>query len=117
MLNHSTLAIRLLTMCAAAVTTAAHAKDMAQDKAAAFYKDNPVTIIVGSSPGGGYDTYARLLSRHMGKYIPGEPKFVVQNMPGAGCPRAAGDVAPVVPMEGAVIAAAFRGQPLGRVLL
>ena len=117
MLNHSTLAIRLLTMCAAAVTTAAHAKDMAQDKAAAFYKDNPVTIIVGSSPGGGYDTYARLLSRHMGKYIPGEPKFVVQNMPGAGSHRAAGYVAQVAPKDGTVIAAAFSGQPLGRVLL
>ena len=44
---------------------------IAQDKVAAFYQDKTVTLIVGSSPGGGYDTYARLLSRHMGKHIPG----------------------------------------------
>lgn len=39
--------------------------------------------MVGYSPGGGYDAYARLLARHMGKYIPGNPTFVVQNRPGA----------------------------------
>ncbi len=54
---------------------------MAQD---AFYKGKTVRIIVGASAGGGYDTYSRTLSRHMGKYIPGNPTLVVDNMPGAG---------------------------------
>ena len=54
---------------------------------AAFYKGKQVTIIVGSSAGGGYDTYARMMSRHMGKHIPGNPNVVVGNMPGAGSMR------------------------------
>jgi tripartite-type tricarboxylate transporter receptor subunit TctC len=48
-----------------------------------FYKGKTIKIIVGSSTGGGYDSYARLLARHMGKYIPGEPNIIVVNMPGA----------------------------------
>lgn len=49
-----------------------------------FYKGKVVRIIVGASAGGGYDTYSRTLARHMGRHIPGEPTFVVENMPGAG---------------------------------
>jgi tripartite-type tricarboxylate transporter receptor subunit TctC len=49
-----------------------------------FYKDKTVRIIVGASAGGGYDTYSRTIARHMGKHIPGNPTFVVENMPGAG---------------------------------
>ena len=48
-----------------------------------FYKGKTVTILVGSSAGGGYDAYARLLSRHLGRHIPGNPGVVVSNMPGA----------------------------------
>jgi tripartite-type tricarboxylate transporter receptor subunit TctC len=49
-----------------------------------FYKGKIVRIVVGASAGGGYDTYSRTLARHLGKHIPGEPAFVVENMPGAG---------------------------------
>ena len=49
-----------------------------------FFKGKTIRIIVGYSPGGGYDTYARAAARHMGKYIPGNPTFIVQNMTGAG---------------------------------
>lgn len=52
--------------------------------AADFYAGKRIRIIVGSSPGGGFDTYARLIARHIGKHIPGRPKVLVQNMPGAG---------------------------------
>jgi tripartite-type tricarboxylate transporter receptor subunit TctC len=51
---------------------------------APFYKGKTVRIIVGASAGGGYDTYSRTIARHMGKHIPGNPVFVVDNMPGAG---------------------------------
>jgi tripartite-type tricarboxylate transporter receptor subunit TctC len=54
---------------------------LAQD---GFYKGKTVRIIVGASAGGGYDTYSRTIARHMGKHIPGNPGFVVDNMPGAG---------------------------------
>ncbi len=49
-----------------------------------FYKGKVIRIIVGFSAGGGFDTYARSLSRYMGKYIPGNPTIIVENMPGAG---------------------------------
>jgi tripartite-type tricarboxylate transporter receptor subunit TctC len=49
----------------------------------AFYQDKTIRVIVGFTPGGFYDRWARLLSRYMPKYIPGNPNFVVQNMPGA----------------------------------
>ena len=49
-----------------------------------FYRSKTVTVIVGSAPGGLYDLWARLLARTMGKYIPGNPNMLVQNMPGAG---------------------------------
>src|SRR5574339_1106261 len=56
----------------------------AQAQQSPFYKDKTIRIIVGFTSGGLYDQYARLLARHMGKYIPGNPNIIVQNMPGAG---------------------------------
>ena len=49
-----------------------------------FYRNKRVTIIQGSAPGGGYDMYARTLARHLPKHIPGHPRILVQNKPGAG---------------------------------
>jgi len=49
-----------------------------------FYKGKSIRVIVGFAAGGGYDTYARIIARHMGKHIPGNPGFVVDNMDGAG---------------------------------
>ncbi len=48
-----------------------------------FYKGKTVRVIVGVSPGGGYDTYARLIARHLPKHVPGSPTIIVENMPGA----------------------------------
>jgi tripartite-type tricarboxylate transporter receptor subunit TctC len=53
---------------------------LAQD---GFYRGKTVTIVVGYSAGGGYDQYARLVARHLGRHIPGQPSVIVQNMPGA----------------------------------
>lgn len=49
-----------------------------------FFKGKTIRVVVGYSPGGGYDTYTRQVVRHMGKHIPGNPNFIVQNMTGAG---------------------------------
>jgi tripartite-type tricarboxylate transporter receptor subunit TctC len=49
-----------------------------------FYKGKTIRIIVGFTPGGFYDRWARLLARYMPRYIPGSPEFIVQNVPGAG---------------------------------
>lgn len=55
--------------------------DVAADE---FYKGKTLRVIVMTTPGGGYDTYTRAIVRHFGKYIPGNPSIIVQNMPGAG---------------------------------
>jgi tripartite-type tricarboxylate transporter receptor subunit TctC len=49
-----------------------------------FYQGKAIRIVVGFSPGGGFDTYSRLIARHLGKHIPGRPAVIVENMPGAG---------------------------------
>jgi tripartite-type tricarboxylate transporter receptor subunit TctC len=53
-----------------------------QDGVADFYRGRIVSIVIGFPPGGSYDIYSRLAATHMGKYIPGQPKFIVQNKPG-----------------------------------
>lgn len=61
--------------------------------------------------GGGYDALARIVSRHMGKYIPGNPGFVNMNMPGAGGIRAANHIFVRAPKDGSLISATYRGIP------
>lgn len=82
---------------------AAMAPACAQTSAEQFYRGKTATIVVGSAPGGGYDLYARLVQRHLGRFIPGAPTVVVQNMPGAGSNRAAGYVAVQSPRDGTTI--------------
>lgn len=48
------------------------------------FENKPITIIVGSAPGGGYDVFARIVAQFVGKYLPGNPSFVIQNIPGGG---------------------------------
>ena len=64
-----------------------------------------ITIVVGSSAGGGYDTYARVLARHIGRHIPGQPSVTVQNMPGASSLKAVQYLDANVPKDGSVMAA------------
>src|SRR5215467_2191548 len=82
-----------------------------------FYKGKTISLIIGSNASGGYDTYGRLLARHMGKHIPGHPNFVVQNMPGAGGLRSANHLYNVAAKDGSVIGifdqAVFLDQLLG----
>jgi tripartite-type tricarboxylate transporter receptor subunit TctC len=70
------------------------------DEVADFYRAHQVSLVTGFGPGGGYDIYARLLARHIGRYIPGNPNVVVQNMPGAGSLRAANYIYSVAPKDG-----------------
>ena len=73
-----------------------------------FYRGKTVTILIGFSAGGGYDLYARLLARHLGKHIPGNPTVVPQNMPGAGSLKAALNVYSVAPKDGLTLATVSR---------
>jgi tripartite-type tricarboxylate transporter receptor subunit TctC len=80
-----------------------------EDAVAQFYRGKQITVLIGSSPGGGYDLYARLIARHLGKYIPGNPSIVPSNMPGAGSHTAAGHIYAVAPKDGTVIGALQSG--------
>ncbi len=99
-------------LCFAALTTSAARADEVAD----FYKGKTVQLIVGYGPGGGYDVYARVLSRHIGKYIPGNPSVVVQNMPGAGSMLSANTLFNSSPKDGTVIATFARGLPAEELL-
>ena len=95
-------ALILLSSVAVSVVASvqAGAPAQAQDGVAAFYKGKTVTILAGSSAGGGVDVYARLVGRHLGKHIPGQPSVIVQNMPGAGSLAAARNLYTVSPKDG-----------------
>ena len=77
-----------------------------------FYKGRMLTVYVSSGPGGGYDTYARTLARHIGKHIPGHPTTVVKNRPGAGGLILANELYNILPQDGSVIAIIANGVPL-----
>ncbi len=79
------------------------------DEVSDFYAGKQVRLLIGYSAGGGYDTYARLVSRHLGRHIPGNPTVVPQNMPGAGSLRMANYVYNVAPKDGTVIGTFGRG--------
>jgi tripartite-type tricarboxylate transporter receptor subunit TctC len=81
----------------------------AQDAVAGFYRGKNIQMVIGSSPGGGYDLYGRLVARHMGKYIPGQPNVVASNMSGAGSIVATQHIAIAAPKDGTVIGAIFPG--------
>ena len=78
----------------------------------AFFKAQPFTILVGYPPGAGYDMYARLIARHIGQYLPGTPKVVVQSMPGAGSLTAANHLYNVARQDGSVIGTFSRGMTM-----
>ncbi len=81
----------------------------AADEISDFYAGKQVRLLIGYSAGGGYDTYARLLARHLGKHIPGNPTVVPQNMPGAGSLRMANYLFNIAPKDGTVIGTFGRG--------
>jgi len=103
--------VRIGNTLAAILLLASTANAGAQD-VATFYKNQRITMIVGYGPGGGYDIYARTLARHIGKYIPGTPNLIVQNMPGAASLRAANFLYNVAPKDGTVIGTFARNMPL-----
>ena len=74
-----------------------------------FYSGKQVSLYIGYSAGGGYDTYARVLARHLGKHIPGNPTVVPQNMPGAGSLTLANFLYNIAPKDGTVLGTIGRG--------
>jgi len=96
----------------AGVSAPAHAADAVAD----FYKGRNVDVYVGYSTGGGYDIYARMLARHMGRFIPGNPTLVVKNMEGAGSLRLANWLANAGPRDGSAFGTIGRGTSFDPIL-
>ena len=107
MTRRTTSVIAALAMALAGAAASARA-----DAVAEFYRPRQVNLIVGYGPGGGYDVYARLLARHLSRFIPGNPGVVVQNMPGAGSLRAVNYLYNIAPRDGTAIALFSRNMPL-----
>jgi tripartite-type tricarboxylate transporter receptor subunit TctC len=73
------------------------------DSVADFYRGKQISVVIGTSPGNDYDFRGRLIARHIGKHIPGEPTIVPRNMPGAGGVTAANWLATIAPRDGTVM--------------
>ncbi len=101
--------LKLAAFAAAAAILAGAGAAHAADSVADFYKGKTVRLLIGYSVGGGYDQYARILARHMGKYIPGNPSIVPENMPGAGSLKVVNYIYNVAPKDGTVFATFGRG--------
>jgi tripartite-type tricarboxylate transporter receptor subunit TctC len=78
-------------------------RSLCADPVADFYSHNALSLVIGFPPGGGYDTNARVLAQHLGKYIPGRPSVVPANMPGAGSMAAANRMYNDEPKDGSVL--------------
>ena len=105
------IAATVLLVSFGIATTAA-----AQESVEKFYRGKTVNMFIGSNIGGGYDNYARLLARHLGKHIPGNPSIVTQNIPGAGGHKAASYVAFQAAKDGTAFGAIQHGVPLAPLL-
>ena len=91
------------------IAAPAFAQDVAE-----FYKGKTITLIVGGSEGGGYDTMARAIGRHIGRYIPGNPAIVARNMPGASGMAAANHLYNASEKDGTVIGLLQNNNPLAQ---
>ena len=81
-----------------------------------FYQGKTINVLIGHSAGGGYDLYARVLAKYLGKHIPGNPNVVPSNMPGAGGLRAANYIYAAAPKDGTVFGTFSRGMAIAPLL-
>jgi tripartite-type tricarboxylate transporter receptor subunit TctC len=100
-------ALALLALLALLGTAAAQAQPVES-----FYRGRTINLVIGYSVGGGYDLHGRLLARHLGKHIPGNPGMIVQNMPGGGSLRAANYLYNAAPKDGTAIGVFSRGMAM-----
>jgi tripartite-type tricarboxylate transporter receptor subunit TctC len=109
--NRMTAVTAAVALGTGLIATAASANSVAD-----FYKGKTLKVIVASSAGGGYDAYSRVLADHIVKYLPGNPKSVVQNMPGAGGLRAANFLYNRAPKDGTYFGHVQRTAPFHAIM-
>jgi len=111
-----TSGITALAFTIAGLLVALAPAPVSADAVADFYKKKRITIIQSSAPGGGYDMYARTLARFLPKHIPGNPRIIVQNKPGAAGIVAANYIYNVAPQDGTIIAGLQRATPMAQIM-
>src|SRR5437588_12601770 len=99
------------TVVALAVAPAANAQSAEQ-----FFARKTINISIGYTAGGSYDLYGRLVARHLGKHIPGQPTVIAQNMPGAGSLKAANYLYEVAPKDGTALGVVVESAALEQAL-
>ena len=103
---------RIIASLAFSSAAVAFATAAACQPAADFYRNQKtLTLVISSSAGGGYDGYGRMFARYMSRYLPGNPTFVINHMPGAGGARATSYLYNAAPRDGSVIGIVNRGAP------
>lgn len=107
---------RLPALRLAFATLSVAALPAAADPVADFYRGKTLQMVIPSSTGGDYDNRARLISRHMGRHIPGEPTIVPRNMPGGAGVTGANYIANVAPRDGTVLHAMLQNMPVHQAL-
>ena len=103
---------RAIVAIGATVAFAACATSARADPVVDFYRGRTVTLVIGYSAAGGYDTYARVVARHLGDHIAGHPTVLPQNMEGAGSLRAANYLYNAAAKDGSVIGMVARGMAM-----
>ncbi len=98
------LASFTVSLLVAGLSIALSGRTTAAQSVADFYRGKTINLLVGSGEGGGFDLSARLTAQFIGKYIPGNPTVVVQNMPGASGLRVAENIYNIAPRDGTVVA-------------
>lgn len=101
-----------VALAAAVVTGAYHMAPAAADPIADFYQGKRMTILISSRAGSGYDVYARLLGRNLGRHIPGNPRIIPKNMPGAGGMRLLNHAYNKAPRDGSTLFTLHFNLPL-----
>jgi tripartite-type tricarboxylate transporter receptor subunit TctC len=102
--NGTSMAVAVAVTLSSAAQTAAAQED--------FYRGKQITLVIGLGAGETYDLYARLLARHLSKYIPGEPLIIPSNKPGAGSLNAVNSLYNTAPRDGTMIGIGNRFVPL-----
>lgn len=105
-----------LASAVVAALLAAAVSPAAADAVEDFYRKNDIKFIIGVAVGGSYDTTGRLVARHIGKYVPGNPKVQIVNMPGASSRVAANHIYSVAPKDGTIIGAVSEAIPMAQAL-
>ena len=108
--------IRIPRIAAAVVAVSMVAASAQSQPADQFFARKTITISIGYTAGGSYDLYGRLIARHLGKHIPGNPTVVAQNMPGAGSLKAANYLFSAAPKDGAALGVIVESAALEQVL-